>query len=125
VKIFTEDAPINSDYFPVVEFDSGRQKNRYNPAFHWYQLKLLYDNTERVNFTELLSFDGMDELRMREVLSELLLSQRANTYLFNAMFSPTFQQKVRQLEQGLAIDPDNPDLLNWRVKLRPVKSPKR
>jgi spermidine synthase len=114
VTNFTGDTPLNTDYFPVVEFDPERHRERYNPVFHWIQLRSLFFNTERIDYTDLLSFEGLDHTEQENVLDELRKSQKANTYLFGAIFSPVFKQKMQLLEQGLRIDPGNPDLLSWK-----------
>ena len=119
LRKFTGDVPVNSDYNPVVEYDPGRQKNRYNPIFHWDQLRSIYRETRRVDYTELLRFKGVDLAEIQETMMELVLNQRANEFLFRAIFSPNDRQRVMAIEQGLRIDPDNPDLLNWRNIVRP------
>jgi spermidine synthase len=110
------DYPVNSDDFPVVEFDIGRRRSR---TFTWEQLKAILGNTRRVDFSRLFSFDGLDYLSRQEVLTELVRSQRANEHLFNSYLAgrtvehpqATLDELLGELQKGLDIDPGNPDIL--------------
>ena len=84
---------------------------------HLTQLKLIIRNTERVDYRQLISFDGMSRLEEEKVLADLYRSQQANNYLFESFFPGEIEQQLQAIENALKIEPDDPDLLAQKNEL--------
>ena len=113
LKEFTKDAPINSDYYPFVEFDDERRKSLLlypnNPIKN---IELLLFGTKRINYSELLSFSGLTPSEIELIENDLRNKQKANSFLFLNYLTNDPEQRRKYLFKGLLHDPNNPDLLN-------------
>jgi spermidine synthase len=118
LKKFTKDAPINSDYYPFVEFDDERRKSLLlypdNPIKN---IELILFGTNRINYSELLSFSGLTEQEIKLIENDLHNKQRANFFLFLNYLTNNPEQRKRYLFKGLLYDPNNLDLLNEQLLL--------
>jgi hypothetical protein len=117
LEAFVEDSPVNSDYFPVVEFDADKVRASTLSDITLQQWLMVLSNTDRADYRARLSLDGLDETERIEVLAELAVSQKANDFLFHSILSQMPEKKLGYLEAGLRIDPDNPDLLQYKEEL--------
>ena len=103
--------PINSDDFPVVEFDVDRRRIALDENFILKQFLFLSINTTRVNFDDIIGFEGISEDGKDDILEGLYRSQKANFYLFRS-YVPAPKNRAHDLiVRGLGIDPGNSDLL--------------
>ena len=113
LKEFTKDAPINSDYYPFVEFDDERRKSLLlypnNPIKN---IELLLFGTKRINYSELLSFSGLTPSEIELIENDLRNKKKANSFLFLNYLTNNPEQRRKYLFKGLLHDPNNPDLLN-------------
>ncbi|MBN2442414.1 MAG: fused MFS/spermidine synthase [Spirochaetales bacterium] len=111
LKELTKAFPINSDYFPVVEFDVGRGKTNFDFFITQRQLKFFMDNTNRVDYSHLISFNDPDELEKEKILNDLYKSQQANDFLLKSYFPISLEVKRDLIRYALEIDPHNPDII--------------
>jgi hypothetical protein len=87
---FTENSIVNSDYFPFVEFDMNRSQLIDNPSITWQNLKMMLQNTQRVDYKKLLSFEGLDSTACNTILNELNINKDANDYLLEKKMPAQF-----------------------------------
>jgi spermidine synthase len=103
-------APVNSDYFPFVEFDMNRARLIDDRFITWKNLEIMLRNTQRVDYNRLFSFAGIDGLERTGVLGTLAKNQDAVEYLLESFCIHSPEEKFQIIDKGLRIFPDNRDL---------------
>lgn len=114
---FATGAPLNTDDFPVVEFDTGRSRIRTDVGLTWRRLRELVQVTTPFPHEKLIDVSALPKEEANEVLARLKRSQQANSHLLAHLWKETANEKLAELERGLAIDPTNPDLLSAKQAL--------
>lgn len=115
---FTENSIVNSDYFPFVEFDMNRSQLIDNPSITWQNLKMMLQNTQRVDYKKLLSFEGLDSTTCNTILNELNLNKDANDYLLESFCVRFPEERISLIKKGLTIAPENQGLLRMTQLLK-------
>jgi spermidine synthase len=110
-------APVNSDYFPFVEFDMNRAHLIDDQAIIWKCLGTIVRNTRRVDYTRLFSFAGLDEPERSGTLGALGKDQEGIEYLLESFCIHTPGERLQLIDKGLTIAPANRDLLRMRRML--------
>jgi spermidine synthase len=113
----------NSDYYPVVEFDVDRIRQTDTMLEH---LELIMSQTPRIDFEEMLSFEGLSDQERESVLERLKLKQRANEFLFKSYAARDYWDSVQAASKGLEINPGDVDLtaqLNRLYSIQPPAQP--
>ena len=112
-------ARVNSDYFPFVEFDMNRWNIVGDAGIPWKNLAAVLRNTRRVDYTKLLSFDGIGEQERHLVMDRLRQRQSSNEYLLGSHIAQEPAERLRILDEGLRRYPDDEDLLRMRTTFSP------
>ena len=114
LKDASESVPINSDYFPFVEFDMNRTRQIGDPNITWENLEFVLRKTHRPDFVRLLSFAAMDTAARDGALGELVKNQEADEYLLESFCNYSRLKRLSLVEKGLKISQGNKDLLRMK-----------
>jgi spermidine synthase len=109
---FAGKAATNSDYFPFVEFDMNRTHLIDDPNITWENLQMMMRNTQRVDYSKLLSFDTLDTTARSNILGKLANNKEANDYLLESFCEHSLNERISLVKKGLQIAPQHPGLLN-------------
>ena len=112
IKDWVSDAPVNSDEFPIVEFDRGLYRSGFDVFLSWENLYGMMLVMHPANIGSLVRFDTAD-LHDR-VVADLEKRQRAVGALLMSFMYLDPEKNERAVEAGLAIDPTNLSLLHRR-----------
>ncbi len=112
-----ENAAVNSDYFPFVEFDMNRSRLIDDQLITWKNLGFVLRNTRRADYDRLLSIDGFNDTARAGILSALANEQEANEYLLESFCIHSLAERISLVNKGLKIAPQNQDLLRMKQLL--------
>jgi len=110
-------APINSDYFPFVEFDINRARLIDDRFITWKNLAFMLRNTQRVDYSRLFSFAGIDGAERTGVLDTLARNRDADEYLLESFCIHSPGERFQIINKGLKIYPDNRGLQRMKRQM--------
>ena len=113
----TAHTAVNSDYFPLVEFDINRTRVIGDQSITWKNLGTIVRNTRRVDYGRLFSFAGLNETERDAILGRLDKDLEANEYLLESFCLHTREERLQLIDGGLRIEPENQVLLKMKEML--------
>jgi spermidine synthase len=128
MKELVRGLPINSDNFPVVEYDVNRSRTVLDANVIVNRFLLLITTTSPADLAGLLTFAPMSDSESALILDTLKRNQEALQYYFAAHFARNPDKAMQLVEKGLTIAPNNSGLLGLRKLLTagpPRESPEK
>ncbi|HVZ87551.1 MAG TPA: fused MFS/spermidine synthase [Polyangia bacterium] len=115
VKAWTADAPLNTDQFPVVEFDHDLYRSGFNVFLQWQNLYQMMQVMHPANIASLIEFSS--DAERERVVAQVENRQSAVFHLLMSFMYLDPAKNQNAVEEGLRIDPTNASLLHRRDTL--------